>query len=188
LVEHKEKRGVLSRWGNDLRQSYRTLGQAAGVSEVDMHLLMNHSLPGINAGYITRSKLMGGHLRQQQGKLSGFIIGAVVGRGLRPSTLLSRWLNSTSRDQLAALLSDDPDDIRTRFGSRSAMRKLEIQGARCDTQRLDDAKLSAPARRLRDDDRRSVRPPLRLADLRPPQNSPTAKSPKPLARPGAMRG
>jgi integrase len=32
LVEHKEERNVLSKWGNDLRQSYRTLAQAAGVS------------------------------------------------------------------------------------------------------------------------------------------------------------
>jgi hypothetical protein len=37
--EHKEERGVLSKWDNDLRQSYRTLAQAAGVSELDLHLL-----------------------------------------------------------------------------------------------------------------------------------------------------
>lgn len=55
LVEHKEDRDLLSKWGNDLRQSYRTLAQAAGVSELDIHLLMNHSLPGVNAGYITRN-------------------------------------------------------------------------------------------------------------------------------------
>jgi hypothetical protein len=42
----------LSKWGDDLRQSDRTLGQAAGLSEIDMHLLMNHRLPGVNAGYI----------------------------------------------------------------------------------------------------------------------------------------
>jgi hypothetical protein len=39
LVEHKEERSVLSKWGNDLRQRYRTLAQAAGVSELDVHLL-----------------------------------------------------------------------------------------------------------------------------------------------------
>jgi len=39
LVE-KEDRGVLSKWGNDLWQSYRTLAQAVGVSELDVHLLM----------------------------------------------------------------------------------------------------------------------------------------------------
>jgi hypothetical protein len=27
---------------------------------------MNHSIPGVNAGYITRNKLLSDHLRQQQ--------------------------------------------------------------------------------------------------------------------------
>lgn len=150
LVEHGEKRSVLSHWGNDLRQSYRTLGQAAGLSEIDMHLLMNHSLPGVNAGYITRHKLLGDHLRGQQERLSKLIVGTVVGRGRRPSALLSRWLNSTSRAQAADFLSLDPDEIRLRFGSRSAMRKLEIQAARCASQGLAEAMLDAPSRRLRE--------------------------------------
>jgi integrase len=55
LAEHKEDRGTLARWGNDLRQTYRTVGQAAGIADLDIHLLMNHSVPGVNAGYITRS-------------------------------------------------------------------------------------------------------------------------------------
>lgn len=76
LIEHKEPRSRLSKWGNDLRQSYRTLGQAAGLSEVDMHLLMNHRLPGVNAGYITRDKLMSRHLRTAQQKLSDYIFAA----------------------------------------------------------------------------------------------------------------
>ena len=76
LVEQKEPRSRLSKWGNDLRQSYRTLGQAAGISDVDMHLLMNHSLPGVNAGYITRDKLLSDHLRSAQQKLSDHIIAA----------------------------------------------------------------------------------------------------------------
>jgi integrase len=76
LIEHKEPRERLSKWGNDLRQSFRTLGQAAGLSEVDMHLLMNHRLPGVNAGYITRDKLMGDHLRAAQQKLSAYIVTA----------------------------------------------------------------------------------------------------------------
>jgi integrase len=63
LVEHKEERDVLSKWGIDLRQSYRTLEQAAGVSDLDIHLLMNHSLSGVNAGYITRDRLLRDHLR-----------------------------------------------------------------------------------------------------------------------------
>ena len=150
LEEHKENRAkVLSHWGNDLRQSYRTLGQVAEISDVDIHLLMNHSFPGVNAGYITRSKLMADHLRSQQEKISQLIIGAVVGRGRRPSALLSRWLNSTSRAQLADLLSQDPDAVRGKAGPRSALRKLEIQAARCDAQKLDPGMLDAPSRRLK---------------------------------------
>ena len=76
MAEHKESRRVLCKWGNDLRQTYRTMGQLAGLSEVDMHLLMNHSLPGVNAGYITRAKLLSGHLRATQEKLSKTMIDA----------------------------------------------------------------------------------------------------------------
>jgi len=39
-----------------------------------MHLLMNHSVKGVNEGYITRSKLLNDHLRASQQTLSDFII------------------------------------------------------------------------------------------------------------------
>jgi integrase len=77
MVETKEDRSVLTKWGNDLRQTYRTIAQVAEVSELDIHLLMNHSLRGVNAGYITRDKLLRGHLRQQQERVSRLIIKAV---------------------------------------------------------------------------------------------------------------
>ncbi len=90
MSEHREYRKVLSKWGNDLRQTYRTMGQIAGLSEIDMHLLMNHSIPGVNAGYITRAKLISGHLRASQEKLTGTMIQA--GR-LNPT----QWPNLPSR-------------------------------------------------------------------------------------------
>ena len=95
LVEHKEERCVLSKWGNDLRQSYRTLAQAAGVSELDIHLLMNHSLPGVNAGYITRDRLLRDHLRSQQQRISD-----VVAKGVTKErdALLLDWLGSAKVD------------------------------------------------------------------------------------------
>jgi integrase len=74
MVEHWEPRDALFKWGNDLRQTYRTLAQQAGLSDLDAHLLMNHSLPGVNAGYITRGKLVD-HLRAEQERLSNFILG-----------------------------------------------------------------------------------------------------------------
>jgi site-specific recombinase XerD len=80
LAEHKEERQALSKWGNDLRQSYRTVAQAVGISELDVHLLMNHSLPGVNAGYITRDRLLLNHLRDQQQRISEAIC-RIVGKG-----------------------------------------------------------------------------------------------------------
>lgn len=79
LAEHKEDRSHLSKWGNELRQTYRTLAQAAGVPQLDIHLLMNHSLPGVNAGYITRDGLLGDHLRKQQERISQVILDAAAG-------------------------------------------------------------------------------------------------------------
>lgn len=45
LEEHKEDRSDLSKWGNDQRQSYRTLATIAGISEVNAKLLMNRAIP-----------------------------------------------------------------------------------------------------------------------------------------------
>lgn len=90
LIEHKEERDVLSKWGNDLRQSYRTLAQATGVSELDIHLLMNHSLPGVNAGYITRDSLLHDHLRKQQERISKVIVDSAKGKADGPDL---SWLH-----------------------------------------------------------------------------------------------
>jgi hypothetical protein len=43
---------------NDLRQSYRTIAQSTKMSKLDIHLLMNHAVPGVNEDYITRDKLL----------------------------------------------------------------------------------------------------------------------------------
>src|SRR5260370_13927644 len=77
LVEQKEDRTTLSKWGNDLRQSFRTIATAAGVSEFDARLLMNHAIPGVNAGYITRHKLLEDHLRGQQQAVSSAMFAAL---------------------------------------------------------------------------------------------------------------
>jgi len=78
IVEHKEDRKDLRYWGNDLRQTYRTAGQPAEINDVDMHLLMNHSVPGVNGGYITRVKLLN-HLRSAQQELSDYLLASTVG-------------------------------------------------------------------------------------------------------------
>jgi len=98
MAEHKENRKVLSKWGNDLRQTYRTMGQIAGLSEIDMHLLMNHSLPGVNAGYITRAKLISGHLRTTQEKLTKIIVDGAKLDATRWPNLPARMIGDRHRD------------------------------------------------------------------------------------------
>lgn len=101
LVEHKEDRKDLSKWGGDLRQTYRTLGQAAGISEVDMHLLMNHSLPNVNVGYITRHKLLLDHLRKQQQAIS-----SLAAKGFGPG---AKGTLASSRVRAATCDANRPD-------------------------------------------------------------------------------
>jgi integrase len=106
LVEHKEDRALLPKWGNDLRQTYRTIGQIAGIADLDMHLLMNHSVPGVNAGYITRAKLLSDHLRGQQEKISRTILSA--GRA-DSAEWDQNWLHTNSRTFMARLIARDSD-------------------------------------------------------------------------------
>ena len=73
ISETKENRGKLAKWGGDLRQTYRTAAQAVGLGEMDVHLLMNHSLGGVSAGYITPGALLD-HLVAQQGRVSRYLV------------------------------------------------------------------------------------------------------------------
>jgi integrase len=91
LSETKEDRAELSKWGNDLRQTFLTIATAAGVSELDAKLLMNHSIPGVNAGYITRHKLLEDHLRQQQQAISNAVF-VVLGTLVVEDRRLRSWL------------------------------------------------------------------------------------------------
>jgi hypothetical protein len=104
LVEHKEDRATLAKWGNELRQTYRTVAQIAGIGDLDIHLLMNHTVPGVNAGYITRSKLLGDHLRQQQEMISRKIIDAVRARSNGDEQRLPIWTLLTARRVLVDVL------------------------------------------------------------------------------------
>ena len=108
IVEQKEERHLLSKWGNDLRQSFRTLAQTAGVSEFDARLLMNHAVPGVNAGYITRHKLLEDHLRQQQQAISRVLMERAR-TAPRRSQALQTWLASGSRRVLGAAAAHASD-------------------------------------------------------------------------------
>jgi len=90
LAETKEDRDTLSKWGNDLRQTFRTIATAAGVSEFDAKLLMNHSIQGVNAGYVTRHKLLEDHLPSQQQAISTAVFSG-LGKSLKEGALRD-WL------------------------------------------------------------------------------------------------
>lgn len=156
LVEHDEKRETLFKWGNDLRQSYRTLGQACGLSEIDMHLMMNHSIPGVNAGYITRAKLLGDHLLTAQENLSRFII--EMGRVRRRNELPPEraWPLIPSRKLGDPVLDPTPPDRRVGkgYGGRPKGGGPAPTAARAE-----------PANRVADDWELDVRRRLKLAGI-----------------------
>jgi integrase len=85
MASQQEDRSDLSKYGNDLRQSFRTLGHEAELSEIDMHVLMNHRLAGVNAGYLTKD-VLAGKFHQSQEKLSKFILTAAGERTDWPFT------------------------------------------------------------------------------------------------------
>lgn len=76
ISETKEPRRRLSKFNDDLRQTYRTAAQAVGLGDMDYNLLMNHSLGGVNAGYITRGALLD-HLIAQQERVSRYLTDAL---------------------------------------------------------------------------------------------------------------
>jgi integrase len=114
LAETKEDRTKLSKWGNDLRQSFRTIATAAGVSEIDSKLLMNHSIPGVNAGYITRHKLLGDHLRHQQQAISSAMF-ACVDALSHQNEVVRVWLGRGGARRMA--IGIEPEESRIRNSS-----------------------------------------------------------------------
>jgi hypothetical protein len=52
---------------------------------------MNHSIPGVNAGYITRHKLLEDHLRRQQQAISSAVF-AALGTPATENRILRAWV------------------------------------------------------------------------------------------------
>jgi len=113
LSETKEHRDTLSKWGNDLRQTFRTIATGSRVSELDAKLLMNHAVPGVNAGYITRHKLLEDHLRSQQQAVSSAMF-AALGTTVADDQSLRHWLGcrAVRHDILATPKIDDDHGVR----------------------------------------------------------------------------
>ena len=59
---------------------------------------MNHSLPGVNAGYITRDRLLRDHLLQQQQRISDLVFHSL---DIKRDTLLVRWLGRAKVEETA---------------------------------------------------------------------------------------
>jgi hypothetical protein len=79
-----------------LKRFPRPLGSFADLrageeSEFDAKLLMNHAIPGVNAGYITRHKLLEDYLRSQQQAISAAVF-AALGETLVRRTTVRNWL------------------------------------------------------------------------------------------------
>lgn len=107
LAETKEDRDILSKWGNDLRQTFRTVAASAGVSEFDAKLLMNHSIPGVNAGYVTRHKLVEDHLRSQQQAISTVVFSA-LGKLRVEQGILIDWLGHRASRRVVSQCGSKP--------------------------------------------------------------------------------
>ncbi len=81
MVNTDEDRAELSHWGSDLRRTFKTLGLAAGLTELDTMILQNHALAGASRGYIVTPALWA-HLTGQQARVSRYIADAArAGRG-----------------------------------------------------------------------------------------------------------
>ena len=57
-----------------LRHTYKTHSLIAGIREVESHLLMNHSIGGANAGYISREVTLEDHLRPAQERITAYFL------------------------------------------------------------------------------------------------------------------
>lgn len=77
IAETKEHRDRLAKYGVDLRQTYATAARAAGLGEMDVHILMNHKLGGVSGGYITTGALLG-HLIAQQERVSRYLVAGLL--------------------------------------------------------------------------------------------------------------
>ena len=123
----QEDRGELSKWGNDLRQTYRTLATIAKVNSVDAMLLMNHAIPGVNEGYITREKIVEDHLRGQQQAIADVIF-RPVHEMLGRNKAIHDWLAPrASQRQIAATTQTETAGTRL-YAIRHAKKKQPIVG------------------------------------------------------------
>ncbi|WP_254017829.1 hypothetical protein [Mesorhizobium escarrei] len=76
------------------------------MSEFDARLLMNHAIPGVNAGYISRHKLLEDHLRAQQQAISTTMFGSLWATSLPRMIQSARGSARAQRDEQFRPLSE----------------------------------------------------------------------------------
>jgi hypothetical protein len=75
----KKERDTLSKYGNDLRQTFKTVATEVGIGRLEAKLLMNHKVDSdVHDAYASRGALAG-HLLQAQERISRAIV-AKLGR------------------------------------------------------------------------------------------------------------
>ena len=100
-------------------QTFRTIATSAGVSEFDAKLLMNHVIPGVNAGYITRHELLENHLRSQTTSNQCCDI-CSFGSGARRTSASARLARPSTEPARNSGISDEAGRSRRAKGLGSA--------------------------------------------------------------------
>jgi integrase len=106
LVDWREHREVLSKFGTDLRQSFKTMIVECGVGKLEAKILMNHKVDqDVHDGYATTPELRE-HLHNCQARISAGMMARLVpamGPALRISTDITSTLASANRVRVARI-------------------------------------------------------------------------------------
>jgi hypothetical protein len=86
---------------------------------------MNHAIPGVNAGYITRHKLLEDHLRAQQQQISTAVF-AALGNAVTERQEIQNWLGRGSARRMSPEAEVDHNDA-VRLDARAD--EIEFQAA-----------------------------------------------------------
>jgi|KBSSwiStaDraftv2_1062776.scaffolds.fasta_scaffold08258_6 hypothetical protein len=106
LAEWREDRAALSKFGTDLRQSFKTMSVECGVGKLEAKVLMNHKVDrDVHDGYTTTPELRE-HLHACQAKISAEMMSRLVpamGAALLISTDLMPAIASAKRVKIARI-------------------------------------------------------------------------------------
>jgi hypothetical protein len=106
LTEWREEREALSKFGTDLRQSFKTMSVECGVGRLEAKILMNHKIDrDVHDGYTTTPELRE-HLHKCQARISAGMMARLVpamGSALRLSTDITSAIATANRVKVARI-------------------------------------------------------------------------------------